>query len=273
MKKRSQKALDDSHGVSYKVCGFGLRRIRFRVFTRPGNRQGHMRKTNGLLFAAALAATAGSAKAQVIGYDNSATYQGQYSNRGNVEVGDEIRLNTGGPSVVTRFDFEYNFSGPNGSAVPAGGSATGILRFWDNTGITVENRVAPGNLLFESSPFTITANANPAIVSHHAFVDNISVLVTETFYFSVDFNGVDAGEEAGLMFYSGAGVGSGPGQSLDESWENRGSGSTAQWVLVNTPGVFDNFGARVTVVPEPGTIALGIAGAAVLGLAARRRKA
>lgn len=219
-----------------------------------------MRKTNGILFALALAATTGSAKAaDVIGYDNTASYQGQFSNRGNFEVGDQIRLSTG-PSTLTSFQFEYNFTGVDGAA-------TGTLRFWDLSGTTAGGGPAPGNLLFQSDVFNLNNGFN------QAFVTNISLSVPESFVWTVDFNGVDGAEQAGLLFYNGATVGNGPGQSEDTSWENTSTDpGTVTWALVNTPSVFDNFGARVYVVPEPTTIALIATGGALVGLAARRRR-
>lgn len=216
-----------------------------------------MTKTNSLTLAVAVATLASfSAKAQFIAYDNTSNYQGVVTSRGNTEVGDEINL-VGGGAVVTAFQFEYNFTGPNDGA-------TGIVRFWDKTG---GGGLAPGAILLESSPFNLQNGF------HQGSLDNLNVLVPGTFIWSVDFDLVDGGENAGLLFYNGVGVGSDPGESLDDHWENLGSAASPNWVLANNTdfGVVDNFGARVTVVPEPGTMALFALGAAAL--IARRRKA
>lgn len=207
-----------------------------------------------LTLAVATAALASlSAKAQIIAYDNTTGYQGQFSNRGNFEVGDEIYLTTGA-TTLTDFAFEYNYTA-------GGDGATGVLRLWNKVGDV------PGTLLFQSQPFALQSGL------HSAAVNGLSLDVPGTLIWTVDFDGIGAGEEAGLLFYNGVGVGSGPGQSLDDYWENQGTAAIPNWVLVDTPTLIDNFGARVTVVPEPTTVGLLIGGAAVLGLAARRRKA
>jgi hypothetical protein len=202
-----------------------------------------------LTLAVATAALASlSATAQIIAYDNTTGYQGQFSNRGNTEVGDEITLSTGA-SVLTDFAFEYNYT------TGGDGLATGVLRLWDKAGNI------PGSLLFQSQPFTLQAGL------HSASVNGLSLPVPGTLVWTVDFDGIDAGEAAGLLFYNGT------SQSLDDYWENQGTVGVPNWVLQDTATLVDNFGARVTVVPEPTTVGLLIGGAAVLGLAARRRKA
>lgn len=209
-----------------------------------------------LTLAVATAALASlSAKAQVIAYDNSTGYQNTVTDRGNIELGDEINLTTGA-STLTDFAFEYNYSGGDG--------ATGVLRLWDKAGNL------PGTLLFQSSSFALQSGF------HTASVNGLSLAVPGTLVWTVDFDGIGTGETAGLLFYNGVGVGSGPGQSFDDYWENLGTVAAPNWALSETPasaGLIDNFGARVTVVPEPTTVGLLIGGAAVLGLAARRRKA
>jgi hypothetical protein len=91
-----------------------------------------------LTLAVATAALASlSATAQIIAYDNTTGYQGQFSNRGNIEVGDEITLSTGA-ATLTDFSFEYNYNGGGD------GAATGVLRLWNKSGNL------PGSLLFQS---------------------------------------------------------------------------------------------------------------------------
>jgi hypothetical protein len=228
--------------------------------------QGHMTK-NSLTLAVAFAALANlSAKAQIIAYDNTTAPQNSVTARGNVEVGDEINLTTGA-ATLTDFQFEYNYTGP----VDGNPAATGILRFYAKDGDAgALQDVLPGTLLFESAPFTLLDGF------HQGAVNGLSLSVPGTFIWTVDFDGiVGTGDNAGLLFYNGVGVGGGPGQSFDDHWEFVGevSNPTPHWVLTDTPGLIDNFGARVTVVPEPTTIGLLLGGAAVLGLAVRRRKA
>ena len=224
----------------------------------PPKQQGHMTRTNSLTLAVAFAALASlSAKAQsLIAYDNTTSYQNMVSSRGAIEIGDEINL-IGGANTITSFAFEYNFTG-------TGAAPTAFFRIWDKTGA---GGLAPGNLLLQSAQFTLEAGF------HTVTLDNLSLAVPGTIIWTVDFDGAFPGSDnAGLLFYNGVGVGGGPGQSFDDHWENLGTVAAPNWVLADNAGVIDNFGARVTVVPEPGTIALFVGGAAVLGLAARRRK-
>lgn len=224
---------------------------------KSAKQQGHMTKSNSLTLAVAMATVATfSAKAQFIAYDNTSNYQGIVSSRGETEIGDEVSL-IGGANVVTEFRFEYNFTGANDAG-------TGIVRFYDKTGA---GGLAPGNLLMESSPFNLQNGFNQGVIT------GLNVAVPGTFIWTVDFDGIDGAETAGLLFYNGVTVGGDPGQSFDDHWENANESGAPNWVLGNNTdfGVVDNFGARVTVVPEPGTMALFALGAAAL--IARRRKA
>jgi hypothetical protein len=210
-----------------------------------------------LTLAMAFAAIASlSAKAQgTVAYDNTTGYENLVTARGNIELGDEINLTTG-PSTLTDFSFEYNYSGAGG--------ATGILRMYAKDG---GSGLAPGTLLFQSDPFSLQTGF------HSGSVNNLSLAVPGTLIWTVQFSGL-TGTEAGLLFYNGVTVGSGPGQSLDDYWENQGTTAVPNWVIADTGGgVIDNFGAQATVVPEPTTIGLLVGGAAVLGMAVRRRKA
>jgi hypothetical protein len=215
---------------------------------------------NSLTLAVAFAALASlSAKAQIIAYDNTSNYQNVVSSQGNIEIGDEINLTTGA-STISDFQFEYNYNGA--------GTPTGILRIYAKD---ANSGLAPGTLLFQSGSFTLQNGF------HQGAVNNISLAVPGTIIWSVDFAGIGAGENAGLLYYNGVGVGAGPGQSFDDHWEfttdPNNPSLPPHWVLFDTPGVIDNFGARVTTVPEPTTVGLLMGGAALLGLAARRRKA
>src|SRR5204863_601094 len=115
-----------------------------------------------------------------------------------------------------------------------------------------------GNLLLQSDPFNLQNGF------HQGLLTGLSVSVPGTFIWTVDFDGVTGADNAGLLFYNGVTVGGGPGQSFDDHWENTGTVALPNWVLMDQATVIDNFGARVTVVPEPGTIALLAGGAAVM---------
>jgi hypothetical protein len=231
--------------------------------------QGNMTK-NSLTLAVAFAALASlSAKAQLIAYDNSSNYEDRVTGRGNVEIGDEINLSTGA-ATLTDFQFEYNYTGP----VAGNPDGTGVLRFYakDAPNPAGTPNSQPGTLLFESAPFTLQAGF------HQGAVNGLSLAVPGTFIWTVAFNGiVGTGDNAGLLFYDPPTTGS----SFDDHWEFTGTtdNPTPHWALtdnldiVNGKELVDNFGALVTVVPEPTTVGLLIGGAALLGIAARRRKA
>jgi hypothetical protein len=265
--KISEKLLDRADRLDTTKPGFGLRRTVIRIKVRK--LQGHMTKTTSFTLALSAAVLGAiSAKADAIAYDNTATAQKNggdliYSSPsapGNKEFGDEINL-LGGANTVTRFQFEYLYTGT------AGDGATGVLRFYDmapaGAGFTV------GNLLLQSTPFALANGSPDATGGYQGDTGAISVAVPGRFVWSVELNPA-AGATGGLLLYNGAGVGNGPGESADNHWEKSLAGT---WTLYNYALGVDNFNARVTVVPEPGTMALiGLGSFGMLALA-RRRKA
>jgi hypothetical protein len=230
-----------------------------------------MRNKNSLTLAMAVAALASlSAKADIIAYDNSTNFENLFTDRGNLQLGDEVYLSNGADVTMTDFKFEYTYQ-------PAAGhsGATGTVRFYSIVAGAPGPQIGP-----TSATFTLTS-PNPD-ASHSIDIPNLSVLVpTGALVWTVDFAGLQAGDHAGLRFYNGVGVGGAAGQSFDDHWENLGTVAAPTWARANNtdliPGgsgqVIDNFGAIVTIVPEPGTIGLLVAGGALLGLASRRRKA
>jgi hypothetical protein len=207
--------------------------------------------TKALAVLVSMAALTVTIQAASIAYDNSTTSLGVFYGTTN-EFGDQIKL-AGNPLErnITTFKFEYYL------AHGASGDERGILRLYDNTG----QQGSPGTLLFQSDLFSLRPGYNTMVgdgLNIFAPSDNIT--------WTVEFSGVTGNEIVGLTFYDPPTVGS----SFDDFWEKTGD----TWVLkrfsADVDGTISNFGAQVTAVPEPSTIALGLLGAAALLL--RRRK-
>jgi len=224
-----------------------------------------MTKSTSLTLAVAVATLTGlSAHAQsFIAYDNTTNFEGTKTSLGGTEVGDEINLTVPGGSTITQFQFEYFF---NGTA----GAAGGIVRMYakDFTGnLQPGGNLKPGTVLFESQPFSLDNGFNTATIPDIS----VTVPANQKIIFTVAFTGVDGTENPGLLMYNGVGTDPDlPGQSGDFYWARNG----LDWVQLdsNDPSIIDNLSARVIATPEPTTVALAVAGAAMLGMAARRRK-
>ena len=187
-------------------------------------------------------------------YDNTTGDQNRFYASPN-EYGDEITL-SGTDRTVTGFDFYYYFSGA------AAGSATATIRFYDNTGAGG----APGTSFFTSDPIQLQPSAGGSFGTHETITLPVSanVVAPNAFTWTIQFANLGI-NQAGLLIYSPPTVGS----SFNDFWENSGTWNTLQ---ING-GVPNDFAARVTAVPEPGTLALGSL-ALLVGVAAAgyRRK-
>ena len=189
-----------------------------------------------------------SAQDGTVVYDNSTTSL-ETTYLSNNEFGDTISLDTIN-RVITDVQFEY-FA----ALSPFQTGEEGVLRLYSNDG--ADNK--PGTLFYESDPFSIEANYNTVSVS------GLDLLIPDyagNITWSVEFSNLGVGR-AGLLLYDPPTVGS----SFDGFWEKNNAG---EWELSTTDSG-GNFAARVTAVPEPGTIALAVLGAAFLGFSARRR--
>src|SRR5688500_10970072 len=198
------------------------------------------------IFAIIAILTVASANGQgIIAYDNTTGYQGIVTSQRNVEIGDEINLITRA-SIITDFQFEYHYTGFT--------PANGTLRIYANDGplLPGSSIAQTGTLLLQSDPFSLQNGF------HQGAVSGLSLNVPGRITWTIDFDGILTVDNAGLLFYNGVLQGSGPGQSNDDHWENLGTVGVPNWVLMNNTlnGVVDNFGARVTVVPEPSLLAL-----------------
>lgn len=214
----------------------------------------------GVLAAVALNAT--SLAQGFIGYENSdnTTQLGQISLA--KEFGDQITFNVPGGVEISQFSFEYY-----GTLTPAD-TKTAVLKLYALDGAASANsfgRPTPGTLLFSSTQIgaikldsgfnTVTIDGGGLTIGTPA----------NTIAWTVSFNGLSAGEEAGLLIYGGPSIGS----SFNDFWTNDGG----TWSLnqLDNGNIPVNFAAKATIIPEPSTIALALVGAAAL-LGLRRRQ-
>ena len=171
----------------------------------------------------------------------------------NVEFGDQVFL-SGIDRRVTDFTFQY-FLSDNAS-----GNETAELFFRLNNGGA--SGTDPGTPVYRSGEFGLDRGFQTVTAQ------GLSVTVPNTFTWSVVFNGIDLGEQAGLLLYNPPTVGA----SFDDFWVKGSDGTTWQTFLVDVGATPANFYARVVAVPEPSTLALAILGGlACIGFSRCRR--
>lgn len=210
---------------------------------------------------AAVALNATSMAQSFVGYENSDNTKqlGQISLA--KEFGDQITFNVPGGVEVTQFSFEYY-----GTLTPAD-TKTAVLKLYALDGAPSANsfgRPTPGTVLFNSTSIgTIQLDSGFNTVT----IDGINTVGTpsNTIAWTISFNGLSAGEEAGLLIYGGPSIGS----SFNDFWTNDGG----TWSLnqLDNGNIPVNFAAKATIIPEPSTVALALVGAAAL-LGLRRRQ-
>ena len=206
--------------------------------------------TKGALLAVAILCVNFSVRAEVV-YANSTNDLNARFDPGLVEVGDEIVL-AGGARTMTDFNFQYwglNFSGNEFARV----------RFYANDGAaSPAGPLMPNSLLFDSGFFFIlptpraVLDFNSAALSSGNVVD-LTVPIPNSFTWSVQFSGITAGEAAGVDLYNPPTIGG----NYDDYWDNNGGW---QYRYRGTNAFPISFGARVTAVPEPSVLALGLLG-------------
>jgi hypothetical protein len=121
-------------------------------------------------------------------------------------------------------------------------------------------------VLWDSGAFPII-NAPAGLRIDINGITDARTIPNASFTWAVEFAGIGAGETAGLTRYSPPTI----GNNFTDYWERNAQG---QWELrASLDGKNMDFGAQITVVPEPGTIALGaLAGVSLLGMAAAKRR-
>ncbi|MEI7729986.1 MAG: PEP-CTERM sorting domain-containing protein [Verrucomicrobiota bacterium] len=192
-----------------------------------------------------------SASAQTTLYSNTANDLATRFNTETSEVGNQVILAGGLPAKITSFSFEYwgvNFSGGEQAQV----------RFYANDGVNWDSTFKmPGSLLFDSTPFAVSATSKSLLIFDTDFGSGL--LVPNSFTWTVQFSGLGGGATAGVDLFSPPTV----GNTLTSYWINNGS----SWGLrTSTNSMNINFGAEFagTSVPEPGVYALSGLGLALM---------
>jgi hypothetical protein len=172
-------------------------------------------------------------------YDNSRNDLSTRFSPGTNEVGDEIVMTTTNTSrYVTNFSFEYygtNFSG----------NEQARLRFYRNDGTnSTSGPPVPFTIIYDSGFFPIGAPPRATLIFTHAN-SQLNVLVPDDFTWSVQFRGIDPGEniDVGVDLYSPPTVGA----NYDDYWDNGADG----WQLKSIPSLAVNFAARVQASAQP----------------------
>lgn len=158
----------------------------------------------------------------VVVFNNTLNYLGEYYYSSN-EFGDQITLS----SQVTnrfflRFRLEY-FVGPNAS-----GDETMLVRFYNNDG----TNGTPKTLLYAMpKPIDLVTGYNNVVI------EGLAIQMPDSFTWTVEFGGVAAGEEVGLLFYNPPSI----GLAYDDYWEKEKN----EWVLKKVYGSPANFGVLI----------------------------
>ena len=207
--------------------------------------------------AAVFVFAAPSARAQEVVYNNITQYLEQYETDTR-EYGDQIHL-AGTARTVTQFSFRY-FS----EFTPTGDEMAQI-RFYANDRPYDQFRQQPGTVLWESGYFPIDAGSQLKTLT--VSTAGSDVVVPDIFTWTIEFQGLGAGENAGLLLYSPPSVGS----SFNEFWIRTGAN---RFDVFQYPGGDPraNFYARVLAVPEPGVLALLAGGVSLLFLRLRTKE-
>ena len=202
-------------------------------------------------------------------FDNSQNDLKDQFDPGTIQVGDEIIL-AGTARFLTTFSFEYWAVSDPSHPTTFAGNVQARVEFYENDGPAFNGYSTPGTSFYDSGWFSV-----PAPTSRNTFVftagsdfpvGGLFMPVATNMTWTVQFQGLGAGDRAGVDLYSPPIVGG----DYTDYWQND---PTKGWELMtNTiPGVPVDFAALMqATVPEPSTVALSICGGLGLLLAARR---
>jgi hypothetical protein len=218
-----------------------------------------------VLAALAVTAAATPALAQWTVYDNSSNPLGEFKDMGGLEFGDRVqRVSTPELYQLATFEFEY-FA----QTLATGGGQQAVLRMYANDGpVTAYSggQNTPGTLLFDSSAIgqyvSLSSGWNTAVLN----AGSTGISIPDTFTWTVQFTGLQAGDVVGLPIYGPVDIGS----SGSDFWA-KDAGEWGSYTLAS--GTPANFAARVIMVPEPSAVQLALlAGAGWLGWLVFRRR-
>jgi hypothetical protein len=219
----------------------------------------------------------------VLLYNNTTTlanYNLMFPN--SLEVGDQIWLaNYLANPYLTSFSFEYY--SPNATF---SGTVTADVRFYLNDGAPFNSYATPGTLFYDTGPFDIptpesATSENSAVLSFSTadlYSDalmnmNPNLQMPDNFTFSVTFQGLSGPDQVGLPSFEPPTV----GYNKQDYWENDGGTwkletNTVDNVLQPVAYGIQLYGTNQPPTPEPTTLCLTAAGAALLAGFARRRR-
>jgi hypothetical protein len=194
-------------------------------------------------------------------YQDTASYSGANFNfdsggAGSEEIGQEIVLGSSAAATVTGFSVQFDFTG---TGTPTGTVDVGL---YNNNGTAFNGYFAPGTEISDLGSTSLSSFTSGAGSTLN--YTGLNIAVPNDFTYVVTFTGLTPTETAGLSIYGATTVGA----NYHDAWVNTGSGYVLQQAQSGFPAL--EFGATVTTVPEPGTIALGVMGACAF--IARRRK-
>jgi hypothetical protein len=215
-----------------------------------------------VLSVGAVALLCQNAKRQSLVYSDTAAYSGDNFNfdvglSGAASAGNEIVL-AAANDVISQFQVQIDFTG---TGTPTG---TVDVGFYNNTGAAFNGYATPAATAIWDAGATSLSAFSTGGGETLTYTLPANTVVPKDFTFVVTFNGLTSTEVGGLSIYGNTTV----GQNYNDAWVNTGSGWTLQKAGTGSPA--PQFGATLTAIPEPSTIALGVMGACAF--LARRRK-
>jgi hypothetical protein len=206
--------------------------------------------TPGCLGVALVTLLAINASADTIIFDNSSNDLLTRLNPGTLEVGDQIVLaNTERSITFFRFEY-YGLSANPNPLLFTGANVEARVRFYENDGTPFNGYATPGTVLYDSSWFSVGAptERNTFIFTAGSDFPTGGVYIpANEMTWSIQFQGLGAGDELGVDIYGPGTV----GLNYPDYWENNGG----NWSLM-TNSVPMNFAVQIEAVPEPSSLSL-----------------